>query len=351
MTQAQKVLKAKLGLLELGKQLGNISQACRVMGYSRQTYYDYQGLVEKGGPVALAEVSRRKPNLANRFPPEVEEAIVAKTMAHPTWGQKRIADQLLLDDDIRVSAGGVRCVWQRRDLRRKEDRLRALEALSAQNGTILTEEQKEALEDALEEKKAHGQFESEHPGYCGAQDTFYVGTLKGVGRIYQQTFIDTYSKVGFAKLYQSKTALTAADMLNDRVIPFFDEQGIPLVRVLTDRGTEYCGTPDHEYELYLSVEDIAHTRTKAYSPQTNGICERFHKTILDEFYRVTFRRKRYETLAALQEDLDAWMNEYNNQRTHQGRWCFGKTPMRTFLDSLSLARDKMLGQSAEATQT
>jgi len=346
MTQEQKVIKAKLGLLELGKQLGNISRACRTLGYSRQSYYDYRNRAETGGEAALAEISRRKPNLANRFPAEVEEAIVTKTLEHPTWGQRRIADQLLIDNGIRVSAGGVRCVWLRRDLRRMADRLRALEALSAQTGGILTEEQREALELALEEKKAHGEFESEHPGYCGAQDTFYVGTLKGVGRIYQQTFIDTYSKVGFGKLYLSKTALTAADLLNDRVVPFFDAHAIPLVRVLTDRGSEFCGREDHEYELYLSVEDIAHTRTKAYSPQTNGICERFHKTILDEFYRVAFRRKRFETLDELQADLDAWMDEYNTRRAHQGRWCFGKTPMQTFLDSLQMARDKVLGQSA-----
>ena len=245
MTQAKKVIKAKLGLLELGKQLGNISQACRTLGYSRQSYYDYRDRVENGGAEALAEVSRRKPNMANRFPPEVEEAIVRMTLAHPTWGQQRVAHELLLQDDIRVSSGGVRCVWLRRDLRRMADRLRALEAVSAQNGTILTEEQKEALELALEEKRAHGEFESEHPGYCGAQDTFYVGTLKGVGRIYQQTFIDTYAKVGFAKLYTSKTPLTAADLLNDRVVPFFDEHAIPLVRILTDRGGEFCGREDH----------------------------------------------------------------------------------------------------------
>ena len=179
MTQEQKVIKAKLGLLELGKQLGNISRACRTLGYSRQSYYDYRNRAETGGEAALAEISRRKPNLANRFPAEVEEAIVTKTLEHPTWGQRRIADQLLIDNGIRVSAGGVRCVWLRRDLRRMADRLRALEALSAQTGGILTEEQREALELALEEKKAHGEFESEHPGYCGAQDTFYVGTLKG----------------------------------------------------------------------------------------------------------------------------------------------------------------------------
>jgi transposase InsO family protein len=164
-----------------------------------------------------------------------------------------------------------------------------------------------------------------------------------VGRIYQQTFIDTYAKVGFAKLYDRKTPLTAADLLNDRVLPFYEEHGIPLSRVLTDRGTEYCGAPDrHEYELYLAVEDIDHTRTKARSPQTNGICERFHKSILNEFYRVAFRKKIYTSLDELQVDLDAWLMEYNEARPHQGRECYGKTPMHTFLDSVPLAKEKLL---------
>ena len=186
-------------------------------------------------------------------------------------------------------------------------------------------------------------FESEHPGYCGAQDTFYVGNLKGVGRVYQQTFIDTYSKVACAKLYDRKTPITAADLLNDRVLPFFDSQEVKLLRVLTDRGSEYCGNPErHEYELYLAIEDIDHSRTKTKSPQTNGICERFHKTVLNEFYRVAFRKKVYRSIDDLQADLDLWIREYNEQRSHQGRWCFGKTPMQTFLDAMPMAKEKMI---------
>jgi transposase InsO family protein len=191
--------------------------------------------------------------------------------------------------------------------------------------------------------KAHGEFESEHPGYCGAQDTFYVGNLKGVGRVYQQTFIDTYTKVSFAKLYDRKTPITAADLLNDRVLPFFEEHDVKLLRVLTDRGSEFCGNPErHEYELYLAVEDIDHSRTKTKSPQTNGICERFHKTALNEFYRVAFRKKVYRSTDELQADLDAWIKEYNEARPHQGRWCFGKTPMQTFLDAMPMTKEKMI---------
>jgi transposase InsO family protein len=167
--------------------------------------------------------------------------------------------------------------------------------------------------------------------------------LKGVGRIYQQPFIETYSKVAFAKLYDRKTALTAADLLNDQVVPCFDTPEVPLSRVLTDRGTEYCGSPDtQESELYLAVENIDHTRTKVKSPQTNGIVERLHKTMLTEFYRITFRKKIYFTLAELQADLDMWLTEYNEERVHQGRWCYGRTPMQTFLDTIPLAKEKLL---------
>jgi len=200
---------------------------------------------------------------------------------------------------------------------------------------------------ALEKKKlddeACGEIETAHPGYLGSQDTFYVGTLKGVGRIYQQTFVDTYAKVAFAKLYTTKTPITAADMLNDKVLPFFEQHELPLLRILTDRGTEYCGKADrHDYQLYLALNDIDHTRTKVKSPQTNGICERFHKTILQEFYQVTFRKKLYENMDDLQKDLDEWLSYYNNERTHQGKMCCGRTPIETLNDGKQIWQEKLL---------
>lgn len=342
MTQEQKIIRNKLGLLKLAQTLGSVSEACKVLGFSRDSFYRFKELYETGGEAALAEMSRKKPNLKNRIDPKIEEAVVAFALEQPAYGQVRVANELRKRGQS-VSPAGVRTIWLRHDLQTFQQRLKALSAKVAQDGLILTEDQLRALEKAKEEKAAHGEIETEHPGYLGAQDTYYVGNIKGVGRIYQQTFIDTYSKVAQVKLYDRKHAITAADMLNDRVLPFFEEHDVPLLRILTDRGSEYCGNREtHEYQLYLDIEAIDHTRTKTKSPQTNGICERFHQTIQNEFYASAFRRKLYHSLDELQADVDAWIASYNTERAHSGKYCYGKTPMQTFVESANLARHKQL---------
>jgi transposase InsO family protein len=337
----QKIIGTKVGLLNLAEELGNVSKACKIMGFSRDTFYRYRQLRDEGGVENLIERTRRKANVRNRVEESVEQAVLAFAFEQPAYGQHRVSNELR-KQGVFVSDCGVRGVWLRHGLETFKKRLLALEKRMAEENLILTEAQVQALERKKHDDEVSGEIETECPGYLGSQDTFYVGTLKGVGRIYQQTFVDTYSKVAFAKLYTQKTPITAADLLNDRVLPFFEEQQTPLLRILTDRGTEFCGNVEqHDYELYLAVNDIEHTKTKTQSPQTNGICERFHKTVLQEFYQVWFRKKIYNTIDELQADLDQWLKTYNQDRTHQGKMCCGRTPMATFLDGKEKMKEKI----------
>jgi len=337
-----KIIKHKVGLLNLAEELGNVSKACQVMGLSRDTFYRYKSAVEEGGVEALFERTRRKPNLANRVDEATEQAVIASALDYPAYGQVRTSNELR-KKGVFVSPSGVRSIWLRHNLANFKARLKALEAKVAEDGVVLTEAQVAALEKKKHDDEACGEIETAHPGYLGSQDTFYVGTLKGVGRVYQQTYVDTYAKVAQAKLYTTKTPITAADMLNDKVLPFYEEHELPVLRILTDRGTEYCGRKDkHDFQLFLALNDIEHTRTKARHPQTNGICERFHKTILQEFYQIAFRKKVYDSLDALQADLDDWIDHYNNKRTHQGKMCCGRTPFETMIEGKKIWKEKFI---------
>ena len=349
MTTQEKLIRRKLSLLELAEFLKNVSQACKIHGCSRQHFYDIKRTFEDKGIDGLKEKSRRKPCLKNRVAPEVEEAVVKMAYEYPAYGQMRASNELR-KQGILVSTGGVRSIWLRHGVETFKKRLAVLEERAAQQGIVYTEAQLTALETAKRQRETDPEeIETEHPGYLLGQDTFYVGYLKGVGRIYQQTVIDTYSSVAFAKLYTAKVPVTAADILNDRVLPFFEDHKIPILATLTDRGTEYCGNLDrHPYELYLQLNDIEHRKTRVKSPQTNGICERFHQTVLNEFYRVAFRKKLYAELEALQEDLDEFIDHYNHERTHQGKRCQGRTPMQTFLQGKEVYAEKNLTEGMAA---
>jgi len=325
-------------MLSFADELQNISRACKVAGISRSHFYEVKGAFEQYGREGLAPRARRRPRMPNQTPPELEAQILAMTREYPIYSYVKIADQLKLIG-VPASASAVRGVWLRMGLLKKYDRLLWLEREAAATGGPLTERVAKLLaryqRQQLTDPEQH--VEAPYPGYLGCQDTYFVGTLKGVGRVYAQTFVDAHCSWAAAKLYLSKLPMTAVDLLHNRVLPHYEAAGIGLERVLTDNGREYCGRPlHHPFELYLTVQQVEHRNTKVHSPKTNGFCERFNRTLKEEFFSVAYRKTLYESVQQLQDDLDRWLDFYNEQRSHQGYRTKGRTPAQAFAEGLPL---------------
>jgi transposase InsO family protein len=335
-TQMKKVTRRKLSLLELAGELQNVSKACRIMGYSRQQFYEIRRNYQLYGAEGLIDKlpGTRSPH-PNRVSDEVEQAILGYSLVHPTHGCLKVSQQLALRD-IRVSSTGVRGVWSRNGLESKMERLLRLEKAARDRVIELTEEQIRSLERFNPEfKERH--IETRRPGDPLSVDTFYVGSLKGIGKVYMQSALDCFSRYAWGRLYTSKLPITAVHTLNDAVLPFFEAHGVAITTVLSDNGREFCGRMDaHPYELFLQIEEIEHTTTRVGRPQSNGFIERFHRTVLDEHFRVAGRTKWYESIEEMQTDLDRYLELYNTQRSHQGYHMNGRTPYQAFIDGINL---------------
>ncbi|HEY3373443.1 MAG TPA: IS481 family transposase [Candidatus Aquicultor sp.] len=329
MTAKEKVAQSKLTMLQLAEQLKNVSEACRMTGYSRQQFYEIKRSFQTYGFEGLIDKDPIPKSMPTKTPPEIEEKVISLSIEHPAFGQQRISDELALIG-TQVCAATVRNIWVRHNLETKYKRLLALEEKTATEEFTLTETQIKLLEKhnpALKERHV----ESAHPGYLLSQDTFYVGRIKGVGRIYLQAVVDTFCSLAFGKLYTSKLPVTAADILYDRVLPFYGAEGVPVLNILTDNGTEFKGKLDsHHYELFLALNDIEHRYCKVATPKTNGFVERFNRTVLDEFFREAFRKKFYASVEELQVDLDEWLTHYNHERPHRGYRNMGRRPYESF---------------------
>jgi transposase InsO family protein len=330
MTTEKKVARRKLSLLELASDLGNVSKACKVMGYSRQQFYEIRRNFQTYGADGLIDrlPGPRGPH-PNRVSAAIEQAVLDHALAHPCHGPMRVAQHLVLQG-IQVSSGGVRGVWQRHGLLTKHDRLLRLEKATAERTLTLSDEQIRLLERfSPEYRERH--IEAPHTGALVAVDTFFVGVLKGVGKVYLQTAIDCHSRYAWARLYPNKLPLTAVQLMNNDVLPTFEAEGAAIDAVLSDNGREFCGRDDqHPYELFLQLEAIEHKKTRVKRPQSNGIVERFHRTLLDEHFRVEGRKTWFETIDEMQVVLDDYLVGYNTQRPHQGRGMHGRTPLQAF---------------------
>jgi transposase InsO family protein len=334
MTTQQKVARRKRSLLELAAELGNVSKACRVMGYSRQQFYEIRRNFQTYGADGLLDrlAGARAPH-PNRVASEIEQAVLDHALAHPCHGPLRVAQELMLRG-LQVSSGGVRGVWQRHGLLTKHERLLRLEQATAERRLELSDEQIRLLERFSPEfRERH--IEAPHSGALVAVDTFFIGVLKGVGKVYLQTAIDCHSRYAWARLYPNKLPITAVQLLDAEVLPTFEAHGATIDAILSDNGREFCGRPDrHPYELFLQLEGIAHRTTKVRRPQSNGIVERLHRTLLDEHFRVEGRRAWFETIEEMQAVLDTYLDGYNQRRPHQGRGMHGRTPTQAFKDGL-----------------
>lgn len=334
MTTKHKVARRKLSLLELASELNNVSKACQVMGYSRQQFYEIRRNFQTYGAQGLLDrLPGPKGPHPNRVSEEVEKTILEYSLHQPTHGPLRVAQQLVLRN-VQVSAGGVRGVWSRHNLLNRHDRLLRLEKTVREQSLKLSDTQIRLLERFSPEfRERH--IETRHTGDLVAVDTFFVGVLKGVGRVYLQSAIDCHSRYAWGRLYTTKLPVTAVHLLNEDVLPFFDQHDAKVTTVLSDNGREFCGRPDrHPYELFLQLEGIEHRTTKVRRPQSNGFVERLHRTLLDEHFRIQGRKKWYETVDAMQKDLDVYFKHYNTERAHQGRNMKGRTPYQVFTDEL-----------------
>jgi len=303
-----KLAKQRLSALQLAEALGNVSEACRRRGISRTQFYEYKRRFQTHGLEGLKDLPPIHKSHPQTTPPEIVEKILELSLANPMWGCVRLSDQLKLMG-ISVSSPTIQKILIKHGMGSRYQRLLKLEEKALDQKIELTPEQVKAIE------KANPCFKERHvescrPGELLCQDTFYVGHLKGVGKVYLQAVVDTYCSYGFGYLHTGKLPEHAAAIVHNDVLPQYLEWKIPISAILTDNGREYCGKEHHTYELYLRLNDIEHRTTKVRSPQTNGFVERFNRTVLDEFLRPSLRQKFYGSVEALQEDLDKWLKHY-----------------------------------------
>lgn len=323
----QKVINHKLSVLKLAEILGNVSEACRRRNVDRTSFYEYKRRFQTHGLEGLRDLPPIHHHHPQTTPKEVVDKILNLSLRHPAYGCGRISDLLKLER-INISKVTVQNILNKHNLRTMYDRLLQLEEKHFNEKIELTVEQLKYLERTNPcWRERH--IESSAPGELLSQDTFYVGRIKGVGQVYLQVVIDTYGSYAFGYLHTTRMAEEPVAIMHNDVLPQYHDWGIKVKALLTDNGTEYCGTDSHPYELYLALNDIEHRRTKIKSPRTNGFVERFNRTVLNEFFRTAFREKLYESVESLQEDFDKWLKYYNTERPHQGYRNMGKRPIET----------------------
>ena len=333
----EKMARHRLRVLELAEKLGSVTQACRMSGMDRTSFYEWKRRYQTHGMEGLLDMPPvPKKHHPRETPDHVVEAVLELSAANPAWGSKRLEDELCAQGIV-LSNFTVQKILKKQKLGTRFQRFLALETM-----LLAGEEMPEDLLLTLEKlnpslKERH--VESSAPGELVSFDTFYVGSFKGIGRVYLFTAVDTFGSYAFALLACSKQAVHAAELLYGQVLPFYEAHSLKLGAVLTDNGTEFCGREDHPFEALLFTAEVEHRRTRVKRPQTNGFVERFHRTILEEFFRVELRKRVFSRLEELETALQEWICHYNVKRPHQGYRNLGRPPYTVVTDTLNASQD------------
>lgn len=305
--------------------------ACRQRGMDRTRFCEWKRRFRTQGFEGLKDLPPIHKSHPRTTPPETVERI--RALAHPSFGCNRYEAMLVLEG-LRVSAITIQKILSDSGPGTRCDRWLALAVRHAETAIELTGEQAAFLE-KLNPCFGERHVESGAPGELLAADTFFVGTLKGVGKVCLHAVVDTFGSYAFAFLHVSRQPEAAVAALHNDVLPFYRTPDLPVKAVLTGNGREFCGTERHPYELYLDLNGIEHRRTKVRSPKTSGFVERFNGTVLDEFFRVKMPGKSYDSVEALQADLDEWRAFYNTERQHLGYRNMGRRPIEAAIPFVS----------------
>jgi transposase InsO family protein len=314
-TPAEIIYQRRIRVLEHAQRTKNVAATCRTFGISRTRFYEWKHRAEQYGLEALMPKDRRTPQMPEATPTHVIEALLTLAVLQPTLGCRRYADELT-DQGFSIAKSTVQKHLVTHGLGRRSQRLGKAAAIAAATTGLVT--------DAVRDDEPFGFcLATGGPGELVCLDSFYIGKLKGVGRVYQLTAIDVFTRWAFVVILLGPVTGRDTARFVDRLLRHYRRHGITVKAVLTDGGPEYQAT---FFRAHLVAKGLRHERIPARSPNHNAVCERFQGTVLQECWRPAFHRRRFTSVRQLQAEVDAWLLDYHHRRRNHGDYMRGRTP-------------------------
>ena len=315
MTRAEIIYQRRIAVLDHAARVGNVAEACRVFGISRTRYYEWKNVADRYGLAALMPKERRAPQMPEATPTHVLEALLTLAVLEPTIGCRQYADRLG-DQGFSIAKSTVQKHLVTHGLGRRSQRLARAAAITAATTGLVTEA-------ARKDEPFGFCLATGGPGELVCVDSFYIGKLKGVGKVYQLSAIDVFTRLAFVALVTGTPDATISMRFLERLLRHYRRHGIKVRAVLSDNGPEYNASA---FSASVVAKGLTHVRIPARSPNHNAVVERFHGTILQECWRPAFHRRHFTSVRQLQAEADAWLITYNRRRRNHGDYMAGRTP-------------------------